>query len=160
MKHVRIWVWSLFGIVLCLSIALVLFRPHTRNGSLHASWIGGVPADRTLVLSLSNSGPEGLLFEPRCDLLIDPTRSGSWQAYPLNPSNWFTYGGFIGAGHQVTMRWSPPTSDVPARVVLFYDPSPSDPSRPVGMFANLLTDLGIRPRPTVLRATSAPVVLP
>lgn len=160
MNRTRVRVWSLFGVGLCLATAAILFQARTRKSALHASWIGIVPADRTLALSLSNPGPDGLVFEPRCDLLIDPTRSGSWQPYPLNPSNWLTYGGFIGAGHQITMRWSPPTSGVPARVILSYSPSQVDPSRPVGRFANLLYDLGIQTKPAILRSTSAPVILP
>lgn len=160
MNNTRTWVWSLFGLILVLAAAALYIQSRNRGSSLQVSWVGVRAADGTLVLSLSNPGPDGLVFEPRCSLLIDPTRSSSWQAYPLSPSNWLAYGGFIGAGHQITMRWSPPTSDVPARLVLSYSPSATDPSRPIGKFANLLFDLGIQTRPAVLLSTSPPVVLP
>lgn len=160
MKRTRTWVWSLFGLVLVLAAAALFVQSRNRGSSLQVSWVGVRAADGALVLSPSNAGPDGLQFHPKCSLLIDPTRSGSWQAYPLSPSNWLTYGGFIGAGQEVPMRWNPPTSGVPARLVLSYSPSATDPSRPIGKFANLLFDLGIRTRPAVLLSTSPPVVLP
>lgn len=160
MNRTRIWAWAIFGFVLCPAAATISFLSSGRKPNLHVSWIGSVPADRSLALSISNSGPDGLVFEPRCDLLLDPAGSGSWHPYPLAQSNWLAYGGFISAGHQITMRWSPPTSGVPARVVLSFYPSAVDPSRPVGRFANLLFDLGIQTRPTLLRCTSPPVILP
>ena len=159
MNRARVWAWSLFSLALCLAAAAVLFQSRTRKSSLHASWIGVRTVDGTLARSLSNAGPDGLVFEPRCDLQIDPSHSGAWQAYPLGPSNWLAYGGFIGAGHQITMRWNPPTSGVPARVVLSYYTASVDPSRPVGRFANLLYDLGIQPKPTIIRSTSEPLIL-